>query len=140
MIFPFCSLSGLDPTVGHTVDEEGQHQDVDRTPRGRVNQSDRGQMEKVRPWCGQPWDRGQLENRTDRVFPEEKSQNSSLSFPFPFSLFFPFLLTPFVLFFPPILFPLFPIPFPIFPSSLLFPFLFSPQSPTRSSGGAGSVA
>jgi len=34
----------------------GQHQDVDRTLRGRVNQNDRGrgQMEKVRPWCGQP--------------------------------------------------------------------------------------
>jgi len=35
---------------------DGQHQDVDRTLRGRVNQNDRGQryMEKVRPWCGQP--------------------------------------------------------------------------------------
>jgi len=33
---------------------DGQHQDVDRTLRGRVNQNDReqGQMEKVRPWCG----------------------------------------------------------------------------------------
>jgi len=32
-----------------------------------VNQNDRGQreMEKVRPWCGQPSDRGQLKNRTD---------------------------------------------------------------------------
>jgi len=43
------------------------HQDVDRTLRGRVNQNDRGQgqMEKVRPWCGQPTDRGQLKNRTE---------------------------------------------------------------------------
>ena len=48
---------------------DGQHQDVDRTLRGRVNQNDRGlqrQMEKVRPWCGQPSDRGRL-----------KEQNSS---------------------------------------------------------------
>jgi len=32
----------------------GQHQDVDRTLRGRVNQNDRGQeqMEKVRPTLG----------------------------------------------------------------------------------------
>jgi len=22
-------------------------------------------MEKVRPWCGQPWDRGRLKNRTE---------------------------------------------------------------------------
>ena len=33
---------------------DGQHQDVDRTLRGRVNQNDRGQgqMQKVRLWCG----------------------------------------------------------------------------------------
>jgi len=45
---------------------DGQHQDVDRTVRGRVNQNDRGQgqMEKVRPWCRQPSDRGRLKNRT----------------------------------------------------------------------------
>ena len=42
---------------------DGQHQDVDRTPRGRVSQNDRDKMEKVRPWCGQPWDRGRLKNR-----------------------------------------------------------------------------
>ena len=43
----------------------GQHQDVDRTLHGRVNQNDRGEgkMEKVRPWCGQPSDRGRLKNR-----------------------------------------------------------------------------
>ena len=41
---------------------DGQHQDVDRTLRGRVNQNDRGQ-EKVRPWCGQPSGRGRLKNR-----------------------------------------------------------------------------
>jgi len=35
-----------------TACRDGQHQDVDRTPRGRVSQNDRGQMEKVRPWCG----------------------------------------------------------------------------------------
>jgi len=45
---------------------DGQHQHVDRTLRGRVNQNDRrqGQMEKVRPWCGQPTDQGRLKNRT----------------------------------------------------------------------------
>ena len=45
---------------------DGQHQDVDRTPRGRVNQNDKGQglMEKERPCCGQPSDQGQLKNRT----------------------------------------------------------------------------
>ena len=41
----------------------GQHQDVNRTLRGRVNQNDRGQMEKVRPWCVQASDRGRLKNR-----------------------------------------------------------------------------
>jgi len=47
---------------------------VDRTLRGRVNQNDRGQgqMEKVRPRCGQPTDslhsdRGRLKNRTEQV-------------------------------------------------------------------------
>jgi len=42
----------------------------------RVNQNDRGQIyrpvEKVRPWCGQPSDRGRLKNRTaiqDSKFP-----------------------------------------------------------------------
>ena len=46
---------------------DGQHQDVNRTLRGRVNQNDRRQrwMEKVRPWCGQPSDRGRLKNRTE---------------------------------------------------------------------------
>ena len=44
---------------------DGQHQDVDRTPRGRVSQNERTEiMEKVRPWCGQPSDRGRLKNRT----------------------------------------------------------------------------
>ena len=48
---------------------DGQHQDVDRTPRGRVSQTDRGQgyMEKVRPLCVQPSDRGRLKNRTHSV-------------------------------------------------------------------------
>jgi len=47
---------------------DGQHQDVDRTLRGRVSQNDRGQgqMEKVRPWCGQPSDRGRLKNRIEQ--------------------------------------------------------------------------
>jgi len=51
-----------------THDLDGQHQDVDRTLRGRVNQNDRGQgqAEKVRPWCGQPSDRGRLKKRTGR--------------------------------------------------------------------------
>jgi len=46
---------------------EGPYQDVDKTLRGRVNQNDKeqGQMEKVRPWCGQPSDRGRLKNRTE---------------------------------------------------------------------------
>jgi len=45
---------------------DGQHQYVDRTPRRRVNQNDRGhrQIEKVRQWCGQPSDQGRLNNRT----------------------------------------------------------------------------
>jgi len=48
---------------------DGQHQDVNRTLRGRVSQNDRGQRytEEVRPWCGQPSDRGLLKNRTDHV-------------------------------------------------------------------------
>jgi len=47
---------------------DGQHQNVDRTPSERVNRNDRGQekMEKVRPWCGQPSDRGRLKNRTEQ--------------------------------------------------------------------------
>jgi len=49
--------------ITHGLD--GQHQDVDRTPRGRVSQNERTEiMEKVRPWCGQPSDRGRLKNRT----------------------------------------------------------------------------
>ena len=52
------------------------HRDVDRTLRERDNQNDRGQIyrpvEKVRPWCGTPSDRGRLKNRTaiqDSKFP-----------------------------------------------------------------------
>jgi len=43
-----------------------QHQDVDKTPCGRVNQNQREniEMEKVRPWCDQPSARGRLQNRT----------------------------------------------------------------------------
>jgi len=46
--------------------QDGQHQYVDRTTHGRVNQNDREQrlMEKVHPWCGQPSDQGWLKNRT----------------------------------------------------------------------------
>jgi len=45
-----------------------RHQVVDRTLCGRVNQNDRGWrlMEKVRPWCGQPSDRGRLRNTTEQ--------------------------------------------------------------------------
>jgi len=45
-----------------------QHQVVDRTLCGIVNQNDRRQrsMQKVCPWCGQPSDRGRLRNRTSR--------------------------------------------------------------------------
>jgi len=51
-------------TTTHGLD--AQHQDMDRTPRGRVSQNVKGerQMEKVRPWCGRPSDRGRLKNRT----------------------------------------------------------------------------
>jgi len=47
---------------------DGQHQDMDRTPCGRVSQNDRGQrkMDKVHPWCGQPSDRGWLKNTTEQ--------------------------------------------------------------------------
>ena len=43
---------------------------MDRTPRGRVSQNDREQrqMEKVRPWCGQPSDRGRLKNLTEQGY------------------------------------------------------------------------
>jgi len=58
----------------------GQHQDVDRTLRGRVNQSDRGQgqMEKVRPWCGQPSNRGRLKNRTELFASRTKYQTEQM--------------------------------------------------------------
>ena len=49
---------------------DGQHQDVDKTLGGRVSQNDRGQgeMERVyiRPWYGQPSDRGRLKKRTEQ--------------------------------------------------------------------------
>ena len=47
----------------HSLD--GRHQYVDRTIRGKVNQNNRDKWEKVRPWCGQPSDRGRLKNRTE---------------------------------------------------------------------------
>ena len=48
---------------------DGQHQDVDRTFRGRINMNNSGEsaMEKVRPWCGQPSDQGRLKNRTGLI-------------------------------------------------------------------------
>jgi len=51
---------------------------VDRTLRGRVNQNDRGQgqMEKVRPWYGQPSDRGRLKNRTEQCSSGEETNKS----------------------------------------------------------------
>ena len=47
---------------------DGQHQDVDRTLLGRVNQNDRGQgqMEKVRPWCGWPTVGSRTAKRTEQ--------------------------------------------------------------------------
>ena len=41
---------------------DGQYQDLDMTPRGRVSQNERErrELEKVRPWCGQPSDRGRI--------------------------------------------------------------------------------
>ena len=46
---------------------DGQHQHMGGSSSGKVNQNDREQrqMEKVRPWCGQPLDRGRLKNRTE---------------------------------------------------------------------------
>jgi len=32
-----------------------------------VGMTDDGQMEKVRPWCGRPSDRGRLKNRTEQT-------------------------------------------------------------------------
>jgi len=57
---------------------DGQHQDMDRTLRGRVNQNNRGQgqMEKVRPWCGQLSNRGRLKNRTEQFKPINASINA----------------------------------------------------------------
>ena len=48
-------------TPGWTTSRRGQDS------RGRVSQNGKGQryMEKVRPWCGQPSDRGLLKNRTE---------------------------------------------------------------------------
>jgi len=43
---------------------------MDNIKTWTVNQDDRGQgqMEKVRPWCGQPSDRGRLKNRTEQLY------------------------------------------------------------------------
>ena len=41
-------------------------------------------MEKVRPWCGQPSDRGRLKNRTEQVFKnfiKLKSKNPTFATP-----------------------------------------------------------
>jgi len=48
-------------TATHGLD--GQHQDVDRTRWKSIRMTeDRDKiMEKVRPWCGEPSDRGWLE-------------------------------------------------------------------------------
>jgi len=58
---------------------DGQHQDVHRTLRGRVNQNDREQtqMEEVRPWCGQPSDRGRPKNRTELPILETRRHMNS---------------------------------------------------------------
>jgi len=44
---------------------DGQHQDVNKTP---VEKSIRmtEEMKKVRPWCGQPSDRGRPKNITEQ--------------------------------------------------------------------------
>jgi len=63
---PVCYVGdSLARKATHGLD--GQHQDMDRTLHGRISQNDRGQgqMEKGRPWCDQPSDRGQLKNRTE---------------------------------------------------------------------------
>jgi len=56
---------------GWTTSRRGQDHGVksDMTPRGRVNQYDRGQrlMEKVRPLCAQALYRGRLKNRTEHA-------------------------------------------------------------------------
>jgi len=73
-IFTFCTICCNAPTPSNPCDLDpeylvtsltcGQHQDVNRAPRGRVSQNDIGQrlMEKVGPWSGQPSDRGQLKH------------------------------------------------------------------------------
>jgi len=50
-----------------THDLDGQHQDVDRTPRETVNHNDRGKNGKstVRPWCGRSSDERRLKNKTE---------------------------------------------------------------------------
>jgi len=39
-------------------------------------------MEKVRPWCGQPSDRGRLMNRTEPVFVSPNGGNPITPFEF----------------------------------------------------------
>jgi len=52
----------------HSLD--GQHQDVDRTHHGEVNQNGTRQryMEKVRSQYGQPSDRGRIKNGTEQLY------------------------------------------------------------------------
>ena len=81
LFLPFCTIWCNAPTPSNPCDLDpeylvtsftcGQHQDVNRAPRGRVSQNDRGQrlMEKVGPWSGQPSDRGQL-----KTFPSERPE------------------------------------------------------------------
>jgi len=56
---------------------------VDRTPRGRVNQNDRGQkqIEKVRPWCGQSSDRERTEQNNFRTAGRKLTINYILLIP-----------------------------------------------------------
>ena len=45
--------------------DDDEHQDVEKSIRMT---EDRDKREKVRPWCGQPSDRGRLQNSTERTF------------------------------------------------------------------------
>jgi len=58
----------------HAGDEDHTRRGWTTSTRGqdshlRISQNDRGrrEMEKVRPWCGQPSDRRRLKNRTEHV-------------------------------------------------------------------------
>jgi len=67
-----CAMCTQARKTTHGLD--GQHQDVDRTPSGRVSQNDREQSTEINGESTsmvQPSDRGRLKNRTT-VFPKHR--------------------------------------------------------------------